>query len=200
MGKENGAAEHVHESPLVMTIPLMVLALFSVVAGLVGIPGQEVNISKFIFFVEAGAASAAGSGESMNMYIAMTSSLIALAGIALAFIIYAFKLIKARELKRISGPVYTLVKNKYYIDEIYMFFIKNVFFVISAAIKWFDKKVVDGIVNLIAFLSRWAGDKLRRTTTGSLQTYALIIFSGLIGVIVIVAIVHPEMLKLLGGR
>src|SRR5208337_1052773 len=110
--------------------------------------------------------------------------------------VYSFKIIKSESLKKISGPVYTLLKNKYYIDELYMFFIRNIFFVITEVIKWFDRHVVDGIVNLVAKISQWTGERLRRTTTGSLQTYALIIFSGLIVVILVVAIANPAMFKL----
>lgn len=196
LGKQGHHSEHAHESPLTMTIPLMILAVFSIFAGLVGIPGQEINISKFIFF--ASGEHGAHHAETMNMNIAVTSSIVALSGIALAFVVYFFKLIKAETLKKVSGPVYTLLENKYYIDEIYMFFIKNVFFVITEAVKWFDRNVVDGLVNLTAFLTRWGGDKLRRTTTGSVQTYALVIFSGMIVVIIAFAIYNPEALKILG--
>ena len=134
----------------------------------------------------------------MNMNIAFTSTIVALSGIALAFIIYFFKFIKAESLKKVSGPIYTILENKYYIDEFYMFLIKNIFFVISEAVKWFDRNIVDGAVNGVAFLTRWGGAKLRRTTTGSLQTYALVIFSGMIIVIVAFAIYNPDALKLLG--
>lgn len=194
LGKEGEASTHAHESPLTMTIPLMILAVFSVFSGLVGIPGQEFNISKFIFFVQTTGEHV----ETMNMPIAIISTIVALSGIALAFIIYFFKFIKAESLKKVSGPAYTLLENKYFIDEIYMFFIKNVFFVITEAVKWFDRNIVDGLVNSTAFLIRWGGDKLRRTTTGSVQTYALVIFSGMIVVILAFAIYNPEALRLLG--
>ena len=193
MGTQGHHSEHAHESPLTMTIPLMILAVFAVFAGLVGIPGQEINISKFIFFGEA-----AKGGEAMDMGVVFTSTIVALSGIALAFIVYFFKLIKAESLKKVSGPIYVLLENKYYIDEIYIFFIKNVFFVVTETVKWFDRNVVDGAVNGVAFLTRWGGDKLRRTTTGSVQTYALVIFSGMIVAIIAFAIYNPEVLKLLG--
>ncbi|MEI7542434.1 MAG: NADH-quinone oxidoreductase subunit L [bacterium] len=198
LGKQGHHSEHAHESPLTMTIPLMILAVFSIFAGLVGIPGQEINISKFIFFAGVAGTEVLNHAETMNMNIAFTSTIVALSGIALAFIIYFFKFIKAESLKKVSGPIYTILENKYYIDEFYMFLIKNIFFVISEAVKWFDRNIVDGAVNGVAFLTRWGGAKLRRTTTGSLQTYALVIFSGMIIVIVAFAIYNPDALKLLG--
>jgi NADH-quinone oxidoreductase subunit L len=187
-------AGHAHESPAVMTVPLIVLAVFAVFSGLIGIPGQQFNISNFIFFGEPEHAA------SMNMTVAVTSTIVALGGIALAFIVYFFRLVKAEDLKKVSGPVYTLLKNKYYVDEIYMFIIKNTFFVLAEAAKWFDRNVVDGIVNFVAYLTRWGGSKLRLTTTGRVQNYALVIFSGLVIVIIAFAIYNPEALKLFGGR
>jgi NADH-quinone oxidoreductase subunit L len=194
MGKGSGHSDHAHESPLVMTGPLMVLAVFSTLAGLVGIPGNGINISKFIFF------GAAEPEAGMNMNIAVMSTIVALSGILLSFLVYFFKFIKAGDLKKLSGPVYTLLKNKYFVDEIYMFFIKNVFFAITEMVKWFDRNVVDGMVNLVAFLTRWSGSKLKLTTTGRVQSYALVIFSGFVIVIIAFAIFNPEALKILGGR
>jgi NADH-quinone oxidoreductase subunit L len=194
MGPESGHAAHVHESPPAMTVPLMILALFSIFAGLVGVPGQEFNISRFIYFGEMEKPAA------MNMTIAYVSSAVSLSGIALSFVIYFFKLVKAGDLKKNAGPLYTLLKNKYYIDEIYLFFIRNIFFVITETIKWFDRNIVDGLVNLTAWLVRQGGDKLRRTTSGSVQTYALMIFGGMVVVIIAFAIYDPGILKILGGR
>jgi NADH-quinone oxidoreductase subunit L len=193
-GKESGHENHAHESPLTMTVPLMILAVFSIFAGLVGMPGHAFNISKFIYFGEM------ESPAPMNMRIAYASSAVAVAGIAIAFIIYFLKAVKAGDLKKNAGPVYTLLKNKYYIDEIYLFFIRNIFFAITETIKWFDRNIVDGLVNFTAWLVRQGGDKLRRATTGSVQTYALVIFSGMLVVIIAFAIYSPDLLKIIGGR
>ncbi len=186
--------EHAHESPKVMTVPLILLALLSVVSGFVGIPGAEKSIYNFLF-----------SGEhphevSMNMKIAVSSNLVALSGIVLAFIIYGVKIIKPETMKKITGPLYAISKNKYFIDEIYLFLIRKIFISITEFVKWFDRHIVDGIVNLIAFLCRWTGAKLRLTINGDLQNYALIIFSGFVLVVIIFAIYNPDALRLLGGR
>jgi NADH-quinone oxidoreductase subunit L len=194
MGKEGEHSGHAHESPLSMTVPLMILALFSIFSGLVGMPGQPFNISNFIYF--GGTETPAG----LNMTIAYISTAVALSGIALAFIIYRFKFVKAESLKKVSGPVYTLLKNKYYVDEIYLFFIRNVFFAITAVIKWFDRNIVDGLVNFTAWLVRQGGAQLRRTATGSVQTYALMIFGGMVVVMIAFAIYNPGLLTLFGGR
>jgi NADH-quinone oxidoreductase subunit L len=195
MGKEGETAGHAHESPFTMTIPMIILALFATFAGLIGIPGMEFNISKFIFL-----EGAPVHPEAMDMHVAIFSSAVAVSGIVLAFLVYYFKFISAPALKKVSGPVYGLLKNKYYVDEMYLFLIKNIFFVLAETVKWFDRNIVDGAVNLCAWLVRWGGDKLRRSMTGNVQTYALVIFSGMIFVIIAFAIYDPDMLRILGGR
>lgn len=186
--------EHVHESPKVMTVPLMLLAFLSIISGFVGIPGAEKSIYKFLY-----------TGEhphevTMNLNIAVSSNIIALSGIILAFVIYGLKIIKPETMKKITGLLYVVSKNKYFIDEIYLFLIRNIFISITEFVKWFDRHIVDGTVNVVAFLCRWAGAKLRLTITGNLQNYALIIFSGFILMVVLFAIFEPNALKILGGR
>ncbi|HPD19256.1 MAG TPA: NADH-quinone oxidoreductase subunit L, partial [Candidatus Goldiibacteriota bacterium] len=186
--------EHAHESSKVMTIPLVILAILSVISGFIGIPGTEKSIYNFLFI-----------GESphevvMNLNIAVSSNVIALSGIVFAFIVYVLGVVKPETMKKITGPFYVLSKNKFYVDEIYLFLIKTVFFSISNFIKWFDRHVVDGIVNVVAFLSRWAGAKLRRTISGDLQNYAMIIFSGFVIIVVLFAIYNPDALRILGGK
>ncbi len=186
--------EHAHESPKVMTIPLIILALLSIVSGFVGIPGMEKSIYNFLYTGEHPHEVA------MNINIALNSNIVALSGIVLAFVIYGIKIIKPETMKKITGPFYTMSKNKFYIDEIYLFLIRKIFISISEFVKWFDRHIVDGIVNLIAFLCRWGGAKLRLTISGNLQNYALIIFSGFILIVVVFAIYNPDALKLLGGK
>jgi NADH-quinone oxidoreductase subunit L len=189
-----GNEEHGHESPASMTIPLIILALLSICAGFIGIPGQNASIYNFLYLGEAPVA------PEFNMKIAVTSNIVAVAGILLAFIIYSAKLIKAETVKKMTGPLYVLSKRKFFIDEIYLFVIKYTFLAVSKIIAWFDRHIVDGAVNLVAFLCRWSGSKLKLTISGKVQNYALIIFSGLVIVILVFAIYNPEALKIFGGK
>jgi NADH:ubiquinone oxidoreductase subunit 5 (subunit L)/multisubunit Na+/H+ antiporter MnhA subunit len=125
---------------------------------------------------------------------------VAVCGIALAVLIYGLKIVKAETMKKITGPLYTLSKNKFYFDEMYLALINTAFITLTEIVKWFDRRVVDGCVNLVAFFTRWSGMKLRYSMTGRVQNYALMIFSGLIIVIVAFAIYNPGALKILGGR
>jgi NADH-quinone oxidoreductase subunit L len=185
--------QHAHESPAVMTVPLMILAFMSVTAGLAGMPWLKQNVFTFLYFRELHEVE-------FNLGMAVKSNIVAICGIGLAVLIYGMKVIKAETMKKITGPLYTLSKNKFYFDEMYLALINIVFITLTEAVKWFDRHVVDGAVNMVSFLTRWSGIKLRYTMTGRVQNYALIIFSGLIIAIVAFAVYNPDALKIFGGR
>jgi len=196
MGKprDEEAYNHAHESPAVMTVPLIIFALLAAIAGLVAVPGLGKSFQTFLYY-------GSHPHESVfHMDIAIKSSAVALSGIIIAALIYGAGVVKPEKLRKISGILYTILKNKYYIDEIYMFFIRIMFFTVSEAVKWFDRHVVDGAVNLVAFFARFAGAKLKLTITGRLQNYALTIFAGLVVIIITFAIYNPDALKMFGGK
>jgi len=192
--RDSAVYDRAHESPPVMTIPLIILAVFAAAGGLVGIPGQENSIYNFLYYGET------PHETHMDKAMAIKSNIIAASGILLALLVYLTRSIKPEGLKKITGGLYTLSKNKFYIDEIYLFVIRALFFTTAEAVKWFDRHVVDGAVNLTAFTARFLGNKLKYTITGRVQNYALTIFIGLIIIIAAFAVYNPEALKILGGR
>jgi NADH-quinone oxidoreductase subunit L len=184
-GAPGEKSEHAHESPAVMTVPLMVLAFFSVFSGLAALPHAH-NIASFLYFGEPERAG-------LNTGIALTSSAVAVSGILLAWLVYSRKALSAASLKAAAGPLYSLLRNKYYVDEIYMFFIRNVFFVLTAAVKWFDRRAVDGLVMATGLGVRRGGDGLRRTVPGTVQSYALAVFGGMAVILLASAWFHPDL-------
>ena len=184
-GKEKEES-HCHESPAVMTVPLILLALLAIVAGFVGLPGKF-SIYNFLFLEHP-------EEVKMDYGVAITSNIVAISGILLAFIIYGIRILNPDTIREKAGFVYTILKNKYYIDEIYLFFIRTVYYNLTEGIKWFDRHIVDGAVNLVAFLCRWSGNKLKFTITGRVQNYALIIVAGLIFVILAIYIFMPDLI------
>lgn len=172
-------ARHPHESPAIMTVPLIILAVLSVIAGFLKFPGLE--------------------KDPLNMTLAVSSNAVALSGILLAIVIYYAGAVSPVRLRNAAGFLYTLLKNKYYIDEMYMFVIRKVVFVLSAAIAWFDRHVVDGAVNLVAFLCRFSGDRLRYSISGPVQRLALIIFGGLVVALIAMMLAAPDLLAAAGG-
>ncbi|MCI5158283.1 MAG: hypothetical protein D3906_07530 [Candidatus Electrothrix sp. AUS1_2] len=70
------------------------------------------------------------------------------------------------------GPAYTVVSNKFYIDELWLFITHKIIFAcIAAPIKWFDRKVVDGSMNLTGWLLQVGGKGVRLAQNGQLQFY-----------------------------
>jgi len=184
---------HAHESPLLMTVPLMLLAVLATVGGLVGTPWDNL----WGEWIKYGHAH---HGE--PDYVVMVGSvLLAVAGISLAYNNYVRNIENAHALARRFRGIHTLLYNKYYIDEIYLWF--NHTFIDGAAklIYLFDIYVVDGIiVNGIGAITRETGSGLRILQTGRLQNYALVFFLGVLAVAVILALTGgPSAASLLGG-
>jgi NADH-quinone oxidoreductase subunit L len=196
--------DHAHESPKVMTIPLIVLAVLAVIAGWVGIPWLKHGYSAFVYHHEPHHAEP-------NFILMIISTLVALSGIYLAYAMYYKKSISADRLKAKFSFIYKVLYNKYYFDELYHAVIINpllklcnflfgrvdvgvvdwlvnragrftVFF--SDVQEWFDSHIVDGAVNGTAFVTRGIGSGLRKVQTGQLQNYAFVIFFGLVLIII----------------
>jgi len=171
---------HAHESPLTMTIPLMILAVFSVFGGLIGAPFVEHGFSNYVYFGEP--------HHPQPDYLVMGSStLIAAAGIFLAWLVYIKKAISAEKIANQFSPLYKFLYNKWYIDEIYQWFFDKVVLSISALFNWCDRNVVDGIAHGIAWTIRTTGAKGRYIHSGSLQTYGLVIFTAVVVIVLFLA-------------
>jgi NADH-quinone oxidoreductase subunit L len=161
-----------HESPLVMIGPMVLLAILSVVSG-------WLPISEFL------------GGESHSFFgalshpLAWASLLLAGGGILLAYAIYSKKWLSAESLGRAFAPLYTLFSRKYWLDELYerVFVGRILINGIFAALHWFDDHIVDGAVNGIADGTIAAGGAIRRAQTGQLQAYGLAIFIGILAIV-----------------
>lgn len=187
--KEN----HPHESPASMTFPLIVLAVFAAVSGLIGTPWANVW-GEWIHF--GGAHHAEPS-----ILLMVLSVVLAAAGIGLAFILYYQDQDKkrAKEFAQRYSALYKLSYNKYYIDEAYAWFNKTVVDAGARVIYLFDIYVVDGIVNGLAGLTRGSGGGLRLLQTGKMQTYALVFFLAILVITVVLTLLNTNTVALLGG-
>ena len=170
MGPEK-PENHPHESPWSMTIPLIILAFFSVVGGWVALP--EHNFASFVHYGEF-------EHEAIDWVLAGISVLAGLLGIGLAYAIYVKKAIAAESIVARFPGVYKLLRNGYYVDELYLWIIHNVMGGMGKVLYWFDINIVDGIINGIAIITRGSGRILRRTSTGQVQTYALVFFFAIV--------------------
>ncbi len=213
--KDPARLEHVHESPKAMTIPLIVLACLSFFAFYSFNP---IGASSGWFFhaVERPMsvvpnAVAAASPEMFEEalhgvhYTAMYLSLsVAGLGILLAFITYYWKKISADAFARVLSPVHLFLVNKWYFDELYGATVVAGTVGFSRLLAWFDNKIIDGIVNgvatvtrltsfgsgkfdsivvdgfvnLVAYLAGFFGLLFRKVQTGRVQTYIAFVLFG----------------------
>ena len=171
---EGHQAAHAHESPPVMTVPLVILALLAAFLGFIGAPWLPVNIHGFL-------EPAAARASDLDIPMLLTSNGIALAGILSAFLLYRRG--AATDPLRRLGPVHTALAHRLYVDEFYMLVIRGLFLTGTAVIAWFDRHVVDGAVNLVGWASRAGGGVLRRSLTGKVQSYALIVLCAMAAVL-----------------
>ena len=190
---EPAKAHHLHESPPVMAVPLVVLAIFSTIGGWVGLPQGILWGNAFERFLAPIApsmtpgpgAAAAGAGLSPAAVSAI-ALILALLGIAVAWICYLQNPgLPARVAESLRG-LYRLLLGKYYIDELYNLFIGRPLFWISQFVlfRGIDRGVIDGIVDGTGLGVEGSGEALRRVETGNVQDYA---FAYLLGVLAIAA-------------
>ncbi|HYM14868.1 MAG TPA: NADH-quinone oxidoreductase subunit L [Dehalococcoidia bacterium] len=171
-----------HESPLVMALPLLLLAVPAALAGFVNFPNHATEGLAHLLEGALPASSAESlRHQGFNFGLAAVSTLLALAGIALAYAVYRAELISAASLQKMFGPVHTLVARKYYVDELYEDVIvrRGLYGTVTFAGQWFDTNVVDRAVNGAGWTARKSGDTLRWLQSGSVQAYGAVGFAGL---------------------
>jgi NADH-quinone oxidoreductase subunit L len=171
MGKSRSQTS-AHESPAVMTIPLVILAVLAFGSGFVQTPFSG-------WFGEWLTGQEAGEHEGAGL-VMILSTLVGLLGIGLGYMMYLKNRI-SREI--ISGPapwLLQLVQRKYYIDELYQVIIVKPLKGIGYVLNLFDVFIVDGIVKLSAAAVTGLGRTGSRMQNGQVQTYGLITLLGLL--------------------
>ena len=187
---------HVHESPKSMTVPLMLLALLSLVGGWVAAPTLWGGKNYFAEFLSPvfGAAEEAG-GEAAHSLELMLSGVAVLA--ATAGLIVAWRMYPKGAKRGTSEGVHKLLWNKYYVDEIYQATIVGPLVWLSHNILWkvVDDGMIDGSVNGIAEGAASVGDTVRHTQSGNTRSYAVWVVIGAIVLLAIIfwPILHPAM-------
>jgi NADH-quinone oxidoreductase subunit L len=184
---EPDVKKHIHESPPIMTIPLAILAFFSIIAGYIGLPAVVgKNYNWFGNFLDPVILSSHETHISMGTewFLILISVAVAVAGIFIAYIFYIRKTQIPSTLVKKFPFIYKLLYNKYYVDEIYNAVFVNPMIRGSESIyDNFDLKIIDGAVNGSAKIAVWSGRLLSRFQTGFLKDYALIFLLGAILVI-----------------
>ncbi|HET9908101.1 MAG TPA: NADH-quinone oxidoreductase subunit L [Anaerolineales bacterium] len=207
------AAAHAEESPRVMTVPLMILAVLSVLGGALNLPFEGFhNLGHWL-------EQTLGEVEALplDIVVAGISTVLALAALYFSWLIYGRNPLKSGQidpLKRSLGSIFTAMENKWYVDELYQAIIVTPFVKISQFLAdvidwrfwhdWFHEKVIagtynwlshvaldkyadqrgiDAFANGLATVTQWSSAVLRKVQNGFVRSYAL---SVLLGVVLIV--------------
>ncbi len=157
-----------HESPLSMSVPLMILAFLSITVG-------------FIPFSEFVTADKMGFEAHLNYPLAAVAVGVGAVGIILSWIFYKKENDLAQKFANFFGVLYKWASNKFYFDEIYLFVTKKIIFnLIAAPIAKFDKKIVDGTMEGIGNKTVLLAQKIKGLQSGRVQDYALFFVGGIV--------------------
>ncbi len=157
-----------------MVWPMAVLAALSVLSGFVQFPSHALGD-----WLSEGASLAAVGGAS-PVWVPLLATVVSLAGIALAWMIYYKGSLAAETFSRPLPWLYRILYRKYYVDEAYQFTIVKSLKGLGVFLRGFDRWVVDGLVGLTAWITQLLGRLGSRLQNGQLQTYAVISLIGLV--------------------
>jgi len=203
------AAAHAQESPKIMTVPLMVLAALSVVGGALNLPGAHTLTGWLEHTLEVHPGEFVGS-------VALISTGLALFAILLSWLLYGREPLAARRpdpLKSILGPIFTVLENKYWVDQGYQAVFVDRYADLARFLAdrvdtafwhdWFhdsvlargfagmahfladpiDLGIIDGIANGLAAVTKNAASGLRRVQNGFVRSYALAVLLGVVAIV-----------------
>ncbi|MCU1295457.1 MAG: dehydrogenase subunit [Bryobacterales bacterium] len=169
---------HAHESPFVMTGPLIILAILSAVGG-------YIDVLHWL-------SQAYPLAENENSTAMIISAAFGIIGIALAWLLYVARPGLSDSLRTAAGPLYTLVSNKYYVDEVYNDAVVEPVKGLSHFVLWkgVDQAVIDtSLVNGFGILIGQWGNLLRQLQSGSIRNYATWVLAGSLLVIFFLGVV-----------
>jgi NADH-quinone oxidoreductase subunit L len=157
-------ASQAHESPLVMAVPLIVLAVFAAIGGAVNLPGLN-TLTHFL--------SPTKEPEAFSVVLACSGLAVALAGILIGVVLYR-KSPAVDPVTRLPKPLYTFLEHKWYIDDFYEQGVARVSIAWAGIIAWTDRNIVDNGVNVTAWVCSKLGGLMRRATSGQPQFYVAV--------------------------
>ena len=170
--------DHVHESPLIMLVPLAILAFFSFTSGWVNIPKALGGGNRFDQFLapvlSAGAATVEHENPGLEIGLALTSVIVASIGLAIAWLFYYKRRDLPGKVAAALNGVYTLVRDKYRVDELYNWLFVQPVIKLSRNFLWqqVDVGTIDAVVNEAADSAQHISNEARRMQSGNIRSYA----------------------------
>jgi len=169
-----------HEAPATMTIPLIVLSAITMVVGIAG----TLHIFEFGEFVSANGIA---FETQTDWFVAGVSTVLAICGIGLATIMYKGKETPIADMLARKFPkLHRAAYHRFYMDEVWMFVTHKIIFrCISKPIAWFDRHVIDGTFNFMAWGTNEGGESIRCWQSGDVRQYAIWFLTGTIALVLL---------------
>ncbi len=178
--KSNPEVHKPHEAPAAMTFPLVFLSIITVVVGVLG----TLHVFEFGKFVSANGLA---FSTHTDWTVASVSTILALGGIALATFMYKGETTPLADYLAKTFPrLHEAAYRRFYLDEVWMFVTHKIIFrCVSTPIAWFDRHVVDGTFNFLAWASNAAGESVRSWQSGDVRQYAVWFLTGTVALTLI---------------
>ena len=178
-----GAEVHLAESPAVMVVPLVVLGAAAILVGFLINPTVDLGVISehwLSHFLDV-------STEKFNLTVAAASTAVAVAGIALAYLMYWSRRVSASWVGDRLRPAHVLLSRKYYFDEVYerLLTARLLYGGLARSMDWADKSVIDGTVRVVDRFGRNVGRAVGQAQTGQLQGYGLAISVGVLAMLAV---------------
>ena len=173
-GHGHGGHGDPHESPMIMLVPLMILAVLSVIGGWVGIGGRFEHFLSPVFGEGVTAVATEALSRSTEITLMVISVAAAVLGFYLAYVLYLKRPELPQKIADSLGGLYQAVVNKYYVDEIYADLFVKPLVDGSTRILWHgvDQGVIDAAINDTADGARHVSDSARQMQSGNVRSYA----------------------------
>lgn len=166
-----------HEAPKSMTIPLMILAGITVLAGFIPF-GHFVSSDGLVYNIH------------LNWGVATASIVIALIAIGVAAFFYKSRCDIPDRLMHMYPQFHKAAYHRFYIDEFYLFITKRILFnCVSRPIAWFDRHIIDGALNGMAYVSQRISYAIRGFQSGQIQQYAFVFLLGTLLIVLLVVLI-----------
>ncbi len=166
------ATGHPHEAPMAMRAPLIVLAVLAVVAG----AAAPAIPALFAASISSGGAS----GEHAPLFVPIAGTAAALLGLAVAWAGYQRRSFDPARVTRSLQPIVTLLERRWFVDDVFEAGYRTVYLAASNAVGWFDRYIVDGVVNAVSW-GTWIGaGRLTEIQSGRVQDGLIAVAAGLV--------------------
>lgn len=184
-GEARSEMKNVHESPALMTFPMIVLGILAIVAGYVNTPWFGTFLGDWL--VDGNAALGHGHTEG-PVWIMIVATVVSLLGIFLAWLMYGKKSLQRDWLSSRAPLTYNLLYNKYYMDELYGLTVVKATKAFTILLSYIEAFIVEGLVKAVTGIVQGFGRVGAKIQNGQIQSYGTVAFVGLAVLLVIYAL------------